>query len=75
MRGLVSQPLGEPAVAPDAVNQPMIRHWAAAMEDHNPVYTDVGYAAASRFGGIVARATDEVEDAHRFTCGARLREP
>ena len=26
--------------APDPVNQPMIRHWAAAFEDANPVYTD-----------------------------------
>ena len=43
-----------PAVAPDPVNQPMIRHWAAAFEDENPVYTDVEAAAASRFGGIVA---------------------
>jgi hypothetical protein len=27
-------------VAPDPVNQPMIRHWAAAFEDRNPVSTD-----------------------------------
>ena len=45
---------GGPTVAPDPVNQPMIRHWAAAFEDDNPVYTDVEFAAASRFGGIVA---------------------
>ncbi len=44
----------EEAVAPDPVNEPMIRHWAAAFEDANPVYTDGGAAAASRFGGIVA---------------------
>lgn len=42
------------AVGPDPVNQPMIRHWAAAFEDDNPVYTDPGAAAASRFGAIVA---------------------
>jgi len=42
------------AVAPDPVNLPMIRHWAAAFEDHNPVYTDPDAAAASRFGQIVA---------------------
>ncbi len=54
MRGLVGKPLGEPAVAPDPVNQAMIRHWAAAMEDHNPVYVDPAFAGASRFGGIVA---------------------
>jgi hypothetical protein len=54
MRALIGQPLGHPSVAPDPVNQPMIRHWAAALEDHNPVYTDAAFAAASRFGGIVA---------------------
>jgi MaoC dehydratase-like protein len=54
MRALVGTPLGVASVAPDPVNQPMIRHWAAAMEDHNPVYTDVAAAKASRFGGIVA---------------------
>ena len=45
---------GAPSVAPDPVNQPMIRHWAAAFEDANPVYTDPERAAASRFGRIVA---------------------
>lgn len=54
MRALIGKPIGGPAVAPDPVNQPMIRHWAAAMEDRNPVYTDPAAAAASRFGGIVA---------------------
>jgi uncharacterized protein len=54
--GLVGKPVGsgQPSVAPDPVNQPMIRHWAAAFEDANPVYTDPEFAAASRFGGIVA---------------------
>ena len=53
---LVGRPVGtgRPSVAPDPVNQPMIRHWAAAFEDANPVYTDPEFAAASRFGGIVA---------------------
>jgi hypothetical protein len=54
LRALVGKPVGAPSVAPDPVNQPMIRHWAAAMEDHNPVYVDPAFAAASRFGGIVA---------------------
>ena len=54
LRALVGKTIGRTAVAPDPVNQPMIRHWAAAMEDHNPVYTDPAFAAASRFGGIVA---------------------
>src|SRR6202008_4642032 len=54
MRALVGTPLGEASVAPDPGNQPMTRHGAAAMEEHNPVYTDVAAAKASRFGGIVA---------------------
>jgi acyl dehydratase len=44
------------SVAPDPVNQPMIRHWAAAFEDANPVYTDPDAAAASRWGEIIAPA-------------------
>jgi acyl dehydratase len=53
---LVGKPFGpeKPVVAPDPVNVPMIRHWVAALEDHNPVYTDAEFAAKSRFGGIVA---------------------
>src|SRR6185295_3079802 len=54
IRALIGKPIGAPSVAPDPVNQPMIRHWAAALEDHNPVYTDAALAASSRFGGIVA---------------------
>jgi hypothetical protein len=54
MRALIGKPVGAPAVAPDPVNQPMIRHWAAALEDHNPVYIDAEFAASSRFGAIVA---------------------
>ena len=54
MRALIGKPIGFPSVAPDPVNQPMIRHWATALEDHNPVYTDAQFAASSRFGGIVA---------------------
>ena len=45
---------GGRAVAPDPVNQPMIRHWAAAFDDRNPVYIDAEAAAATRWGGIVA---------------------
>jgi hypothetical protein len=53
---LIGRPVGSgsPSVAPDPVNQPMIRHWAAAFEDHNPVYTDPAFAASTRFAGIVA---------------------
>jgi hypothetical protein len=54
---LVGQPTGgtgTPSLAPDPVNQPMIRHWAYALADMNPVYLDPEFAAASRFGGIVS---------------------
>lgn len=44
-------------VALDPVNAPMIRHWAEAMGDANPVYTDESFAATTHFGGIVAPAT------------------
>jgi acyl dehydratase len=56
LQALVGRPIsdGGPSTAPDPVNEPMIRHWAAAFEDWNPVYTDPAAAAASRFGGIVA---------------------
>jgi acyl dehydratase len=54
--GLVGAPVGGggPSVGPDPVNQPMIRHWAAAFDDANPVYTDPSVATTSRFGAIVA---------------------
>ena len=56
LAALVGRPVGRggPSVAPDPVNQPMIRHWAAAFADANPVYTDPEAAAATRFGDIVA---------------------
>jgi hypothetical protein len=56
LEGFVGKPVGSTgrSVAPDPVNQPMIRHWAAAFEDHNPVYIEPHRAAASRFGGVVA---------------------
>jgi acyl dehydratase len=53
---LVGRPVGSRPLSagPDPVNLPMIRHWTAAFEDHNPVYTEPEAAAASRFGQIVA---------------------
>lgn len=57
LRALVGQPTGgtgKPSVAPDPVNQPMIRHWAHALDDLNPVYLHPEFAASSRFGGIVS---------------------
>lgn len=50
----VGKPIGPIGIGPDPVNQPMIRHWAAAFEDANPVYTDPEFAASSRFGSIVS---------------------
>ena len=56
LAALVGKPIGDtgPSLAPDPVNEPMIRHWAAAFEDWNPVYTDAAAARESRFGAIVA---------------------
>jgi hypothetical protein len=52
---LIGQPVGSSTGAgPDPVNQPMIRHWAAAFEDANPVYVDADAAKRSRFGEVVA---------------------
>lgn len=41
----------------DEVNVPMIRHWAQAMNDNNPIYTDADFAASTRHGGLVAPPT------------------
>jgi MaoC dehydratase-like protein len=57
LTALVDQHTGgssKPSLAPDPVNQPMIRHWAHALDDMNPVYLDPEFAAQSRFGGIVS---------------------
>ena len=56
LQSLVGRPVGGrgPSVAPDPVNQPMIRHWTAAFADANPVYTDPEAADRSRFGQVVA---------------------
>ena len=56
LQALVGRPISDGGTThgPDPVNQPMIRHWAAAFEDENPVYTDPDAAARSRFGEIVA---------------------
>ena len=57
LKALVGKHTGgsaKPSLAPDPVNQPMIRHWAHALNDMNPVYLDPDFAATSRFGGIVS---------------------
>jgi uncharacterized OB-fold protein/acyl dehydratase len=40
--------------AKDAVNAAMIRHWAEAIGDHNPAYTDTEWAAQSRRGKTIS---------------------
>ena len=56
LEGCIGEPLSSagPAVAPDPVNVPMIRHWVDALDDRDPVYLDETVAGRSRFGGIVA---------------------
>ncbi|MEO8814980.1 MAG: bifunctional MaoC family dehydratase N-terminal/OB-fold nucleic acid binding domain-containing protein [Mycobacterium sp.] len=44
----------EPRFGPDPVNQPMIRHWTAAIGDTNPIYVDEAAARAAGHAGIVA---------------------
>ncbi|GAA0710846.1 MaoC family dehydratase N-terminal domain-containing protein [Dactylosporangium roseum] len=53
----VGAPLGPVRRARWAVNESMIGHWADAMEDRNPVYTDSDLAAQSVYGGIIAPPT------------------
>lgn len=44
----------KPRFGPDPVNQPMIRHWIAAIGDKNPIYVDETAARAAGHPGIVA---------------------
>ena len=48
---------GSEVVAPDPVNQAMIRHWVEAMGDDNPVYVDEQAARAAGFSSVVAPAS------------------
>lgn len=47
----------EPALSPDEVNVPMIRHWAEAMGDANPIYLDQAAAQATGRAGVIAPPT------------------
>jgi hypothetical protein len=63
MRALIGRPIGAHSVAPDPVNLPMIRHWATALEDRNPVYRGSAEATATRtkslgHGSQTRRETD-----------------
>lgn len=48
---------GEWRTALDEVCKPMIRHWCAAMQDGNPLYTNDEYAKQSKYGSIIAPPT------------------
>ena len=56
LRALIGRPMSDrgPTPGPDPVNLPMIRHWCAAFDDHDPVYTDDDFGRSTRFGGMVA---------------------
>lgn len=56
LAALIGQPVGNHpiSVARDPVSMPMIRHWTAAFEDANPVYTEEAFVDGTRFGGVVA---------------------
>jgi uncharacterized protein len=57
LQAFVGMVAGEPNLAPDPVNLPMIRHWVEAMGDFNPVYVDEEAARRFGFPGIVAPPT------------------
>jgi uncharacterized OB-fold protein/acyl dehydratase len=57
LKALEGRRIGLPQLSPDAVNEPMIRHWCEAIGDTNPIYTDPEAAASSIHGGIVAPPT------------------
>jgi uncharacterized protein len=51
---IVAAGRGEPTIARDPVNQPMIHHWTDALGDTNPIYVDEDAAKAAGHDGIVA---------------------
>lgn len=51
---IVAAGRGEPTIARDPVNQPMIHHWTDAIGDSNPIYVDEDAARAAGHDGIVA---------------------
>lgn len=57
LKAFVGQQVGPPEVARDAVTEPAIRSWCAAMGDRNPIYTDPVLAKESAHGSIVAPPT------------------
>ncbi|WP_327170759.1 MaoC family dehydratase N-terminal domain-containing protein [Streptomyces sp. NBC_01336] len=57
LRAFTGRELRPLTPAQDPVNQPMIRHWAEAMGDTNPVYTDAEAARATGREAVVAPAS------------------
>lgn len=57
LQSFVGRELNARTPGPDPVNQPMIRHWTAAMGDANPVYTDDAVARSTGRAGVVAPAS------------------
>lgn len=57
LQSFVGHELGPPRTGQDPVNRPMIRHWAEAMGDGNPIYLDDRAATATGRDGAVAPAT------------------
>jgi uncharacterized protein len=56
LREFIGLDAGPPRHAPDPVSQPMIRHFAEAMGDANPIYVDDEAARAAGRDGVVAPA-------------------
>ncbi|WP_112469380.1 bifunctional MaoC family dehydratase N-terminal/OB-fold nucleic acid binding domain-containing protein [Streptomyces triticisoli] len=57
LQAFVGRELNPLTPGQDPVNQPMIRHWAEAMGDTNPVYVDEEAARATGRAGVVAPAS------------------
>lgn len=57
LAAFVGRELNPDTPGQDPVNQPMIRHWAEAMADDNPVYVDDEAARTTGRPGVVAPAS------------------
>lgn len=57
LQALVGSSSGDPVLALDEVNAPMIRHMVEALGDTNPIYVDEAAAEAAGHPGIVAPPT------------------
>jgi acyl dehydratase len=57
------------------VTEDLIRHYADAVGDPNPIWRDPSYAATTRWGGIIAPPTYESCISYGSAFGGRLRIP